>query len=126
MDTIGDPVLAPDSSGFTIHVANAGCTDVTLGWLKLLYAPGSANMRDFLVDGIHGYGYPIPNGQRGTRSGDTVRFTPVTVAPNRSQVVELEFLDFHVDSLGVDTTTMVVGKWFEFQFEDGSSIQVKP
>jgi hypothetical protein len=125
MDTVGDLILAPDSSGFTLHVANSGNKALTIGSFELGRAD-FAWMRDFVVDGVHGYGYPIPNGQRGTGSGDTILFTPITVAPNRAQVVELQFLDFHVDSLGADTTTMVVGKWFRFQFEDGHSIEVRP
>ncbi|HTW92331.1 MAG TPA: PQQ-binding-like beta-propeller repeat protein [bacterium] len=126
MDTVGSPILAPDSSGFTIHVANAGNKDVTIGSLKTHYSTGFAWMRDFLADSVHGFGYPIPSGRRGTWSGDTIRFTPITVAPNRTQVVDLQFLDFHVDSLGADTTTKVVRELFRYQFEDGSSIQVQP
>jgi outer membrane protein assembly factor BamB len=127
MDTVGDPVLTPDSSGFTVHVVNAGNKGVTVG--SLVYVReygGRVYLRDFLVNGTHGDGYPIPTGQRGTGRRDTIRFAPITVAPNRSQMVELEFLDFHVDSLGADTATRVVGRSFQFGFEDGSSIWVKP
>jgi len=126
MDTVGNPILAPDSSGFTVHVANNGSGQVTIGSLKFIAGPDSAYMRNFLVDGAHAYGYPIPNGQPGTEPGDTMLFAPVTVAPHGSQQVELQFLDFHVDSVGVGTTTDVVGKEFRFRFADGREVVVQP
>ncbi|HTW92330.1 MAG TPA: PQQ-binding-like beta-propeller repeat protein [bacterium] len=126
VDTVGDPVLAPDSSGFTIQVANTGNTPLTLNYLWYNIAPPSAYMRDLLVNGAHGYGYPIQSGQRGSIPPDTMRFAHVTIAPNRAQAVEFGFLDFHVDSLGLGTTTNVAGKDFGFYFIDGSAISVRP
>lgn len=126
VDTVGNPSLAPDSSGFTIHVANTGNTPLTLNSLWYNIAPPSAYMRDFLVNGAHGYGYPIQSGQRGAIPPDTMRFAHVTIAPNRAQEVEFGFLDFHVDSLGLDTTTNVAGQDFGFYFIDGSAISVRP
>jgi outer membrane protein assembly factor BamB len=126
MDVHGMPITAPDSSGFTVYVANVGNTEVTISSLEFIAAPDSAYMRDFLVDSARGYGYPIPTGQPGTKPIDTLLFTPVTVAPNWSQDVELAFLDFHVDSRGIDVHTNVVGKEFRFRFPDRWEMVVRP
>ena len=58
--------------------------------------------------------------------GDTLFFAPVTVAPNGSQQVELQFLNFHGDSLGFTNHINVVGKEFSFRFADGWEIVVRP
>jgi len=119
-------ITAPDSSGFTVGVVNVGNNEVTISSLEFTAAPDSAYMRDFLVDSARGYGYPIPNGQPGTRPIDTLLFTPVSVAPNGSQAVEFAFLDFHVDSLGIAVHTNVAAKEFRFRFEDSPEISVHP
>jgi outer membrane protein assembly factor BamB len=126
VDTVGDPVLAPDSSGFTIRVDNTGNTPLTLNYLLFVSPSDSAYMRDFLVNGAQGQGFPIPNGQRGAMALDSLRFDQITIAPNRAQEVEFQFLDFHVDSLGADTTTHVDKRDFQFRCADGSQILVRP
>jgi len=83
-------------------------------------------MRDFVVEGNHGNGYPIPNGMPGTGPGDTVCFAPVTIAPNGTELVELYFGEFHLDELGNDVRANVAGKVFVFRFDDGSVITVNP
>ena len=102
---VGAPVLPPDSSGFLIHIANVGAVEDTVNWLVFFDTPESAYMRDFRIAANHGIGYPIPNGQPGTGPGDPVHFAQVTIAPDMSQMAELFFGDFHVDPLGIDTSS---------------------
>jgi len=123
---VGTPALPPDSAGFLIRVVNEGTVEDTVSWLEFFDIPDSAFMRDFRFDANTGIGYPIPNGQPGTRPGDTVRFAPVTIAPDMSQMVELYFADFSVDELGNGLRTNVHGKEFVFRFSDGSVITVRP
>jgi len=83
-------------------------------------------MRNFYIGADH-CGYPVPSGLPGTGPGDTVHFTtPVGIAPNGTELVELYFGDFHVDSLGVDSRTNVHGKQFVIRFDEGSVITVDP
>jgi hypothetical protein len=83
-------------------------------------------MRDFIVDGNHGNGYPIPNGMSGTGPGDTAHFASATIAPDMSQISELFFMQFNVDELGNGTIANVGGKHFVLRFSDGSVIAVTP
>ena len=123
---VGQAILPADSSGFLINVINDGTVEASVSSLEFFNTPESAYMRDFRIDADH-CGYPTPNGMPGTGPGDTVHFTaPVTVAPNGSQLVELCFADFHVDSLGADIRINVSGKQCRFRFEDGSAITVNP
>ena len=125
LDMVGNPAVAPDSSGFLIRVANHGNSEDTIS--SLIFSGGyDAYMRDFLVDSMHGYGFPIPDMQPAPGPGDTLLFAPVTVAPNGSQQVELQFLNFHGDSLGFTNHINVVGKEFGFRFADGWEIVVRP
>jgi outer membrane protein assembly factor BamB len=126
MDTVGDPVLAPGSSGFKVRVANAGNAEVVVGSLDFVSGPPNAYMRDFRINGQSGYGFPVPSGQPGAGPDDTLLFSPITVPPNRSMIVELEFLDFHVDSLGLDSIANVAGRDFTFGFADHWVIYVRP
>ena len=126
IDTLGDPVLV-DTSGFTARFVNAGNKAITMSSLGFeAVQRATAYMRDFLVDGAHGNGYPIPNEQTGTGPGNTMRFAPVTLAPNRSQTIEFGFLDFHIDPTGVESTRNVVGNTFGFRFENGQGFWIKP
>ena len=112
-----------DTAGFLIHVVNTGTVEDTISSLEFFDTPESAYMRDFHIDGNLGIGYPKMTGEAGAGPGDTVNFAPVTVAPNMSQMVELFFAHFYVDSPGVDTTTNVPGKEFRFRFSEGSDIE---
>jgi hypothetical protein len=123
---VGAPMLPPDSSGFLILGVNVGTVEDTVSWLAFSDTSESLYMRDFRIEANHGVGYPVPNGQPGAGPGDTVRFAPVTIAPDMSQVVELYFAEFHADSLGNDFAANVHGKQFVFRFDDGSVITVNP
>jgi hypothetical protein len=123
---VGQAMLPADSSGFLIKVVNEGTVDVTVNSLVFSDTSEFLYMRDFVVEADHGTGYPIPNGMPGTGPGDTVKLQePVTIAPDMSQMVELYFADFHVDSLGAGERANVSGKVFVFRFNDGSVITVK-
>ncbi len=121
---VGAPKLTPDSKGFLIQVVNDQPDDVIVSSINFLSTSAPLYMRDFRIEADHiltGSGLP------GTGPGDTLSFTaPVTIAANDAQLVELSFADFHVDSLGTDTSVVVTGNTFEFRFSDGSEITVNP
>jgi len=124
----GAPMLTPDSSGFLINVVNDQPDDVIISWLSFFGTPDAAFMRDFRINADHA-GYPIADGLPGTGPGDTVNFTPVTIAPNGSELVELYFADFYVQEVvnpPPGTKANVHGKTFQFRFSDGSVITVNP
>jgi hypothetical protein len=123
---VGSAALTPDSSSFRIAVVNGGTVDVTVSSLEFLDAPDSAYMRDFLIEGNRGIGFPLGPADAGIGQGDTVHFAPVTIAPDMSQMVELYFGNFYVDPLGNDTIANVGGKEFVFHFSDGSVLAVTP
>jgi hypothetical protein len=123
---VGAPSVTPDGSGFLINAVNDGMVEDTINWLQFFDTPDSAYMREFRIDAQSGYGFPVPTGQPGAGLGDTVRFAPVTIAPDMSRVVELLFMDFHSDPLGNDMPATVYGKHFVFRFSDGSEITVDP
>jgi outer membrane protein assembly factor BamB len=124
---VGAPMLSPDNSGFIVGVVNDGTIEDTVNLLEFNDTPESAYMRDFVVGADHGTGYPIPSGMPGTGPGDTVHFDePVAIAPNGTQLVELYFVDFHLDEPGNDVRANVAGKEFVFRFDDGSVITVTP
>ena len=124
---VGQPLLTPDSSGFKIFVANDRAAEVTISWLEFLGAPDSAYMRNFYINGYPGIGFPMqPGPPTGVGRGDTVFFAPVTIAPDLSEMAELMFLDFYLDSRGVEPKANVSGKTFRFRFSDGSDIIVEP
>ncbi|HTW92459.1 MAG TPA: hypothetical protein VMH22_12220 [bacterium] len=126
LQLVGAPALSGDSSSFMIHIGNAWEAEDTIRSLEFFQAPESTYMRIFLINGSFGTGYPIPIGLPGTGRGDTVRFAPVTVGPSMSQTVELDFLDFFVDSLGTGPKANVQGKQFVLRFDDGSELTVQP
>jgi hypothetical protein len=124
---VGQPTLSTDHKSFDINVINTQAQDITVHSLNFLPTSAPLYMRDFVIGGNPGTGYPIPNGSRGDGPSDTVNFAPVTIAPNGTQLVDLHFADFHVDSLALtDTSVFVTGNTFEFRFSDGSEITVKP
>jgi len=55
-----------------------------------------------------------------------VHFAPVTIGPNLTDEVELQFLEFHVDRTEASAYADVSGKTFKFRFSDGSEITVNP
>ncbi len=125
---VGAPKLTPDSSGFLINVVNDQPDDVIISWLSFFGTPDSAFMRDFRINADHA-GYPIADGLPGTGPGDTVNFAPVTIAPNGSELVELNFAQFKVEEVPSPppgTEANVHGKTFLFRFSDGSEITVNP
>jgi hypothetical protein len=121
---VGQPVLAVDSSGFLIHIANDGTVEDTVNWILFKQSPDSAYMRTFWVRGTL---YPIAAGQPGMGQGDTVDiFTPFVVQPNMSEQVELMFMDFYIDIPGDSARAHVDGDTFRFRFSDGSEITAMP
>jgi hypothetical protein len=120
---VGPPQTLIDDSGFLIHIVNTQTDDVTISWLQVehIITPDSAYMRQFLVDGNEGIGFPMSSGGKGV--GDTTYFAPVTIAPNMSQEVDLMFGDFHVDTTAASPMANVVGKEFQLLFSDGSEIE---
>jgi hypothetical protein len=121
---VGQPVLAVDSSGFLIHIANDGTVEDTVNWILFKQSPDSAYMRTFWVRGTP---YPIAAGQPGMGQGDTVDiFTPFVVQPNMSEQVELMFMDFYIDIPGDSARAHVDGDTFRFRFSDGSEITAMP
>jgi prepilin-type N-terminal cleavage/methylation domain-containing protein len=125
---VGAPTLNGDSSGFLINVVNDQPDDVIISSLAFFATPESAYMRDFRINSDHA-GYPTADGLAGTGPGDTVNFTPVTIAPDGSELVELYFADFYVQEVinpPPGTKANVHGKTFLFRFSDGSEITVNP
>ena len=123
---VGSAALTPDSSSFRIIVVNDGTVDATVSSLEFLDSPDSAYMRDFLIEGNHGIGFPLGPTDAGIGRGDTVHFAPVTIAPDMSQMSEFFFMQFYVDRLGNGTLANVGGKEFVLRFSDGSVIAVTP
>ena len=123
---VGAPMVTPDGSGFLIRVANEGTVAVAVESLTFSETSSPLYMRDFLIDVESGYGFPVPTGQPGAGPGDIVRFAPVTIEPNGSQLAELYFADFHLDPLGAPPQADVRGRTFRFRFSDGSVIAVTP
>lgn len=119
----GTPTLAPDSKGFLIKILNSQSDSVTVSYLRFTSGSDSLYMRDFYIGSDHA-NTPVPSGLSGFGPGDTLRFTPpgVTLAPNG--LIDAFFNDFHVDSLGIDTSVVVTGHTFQFVFSDGSEITV--
>ena len=119
-----EPML--DSSGFRIVIVNDRTTAATISWLEFFGTPDSAYMRDFVIDGNHGAGFPLGPTDPGIGPGDTVPFAPVTIAPNGSQLVELLFQQFYPVSVPApphDTLANVCGKEFQLRFSEGSEIE---
>ena len=115
-----------DSSGFRLYVVNDQPDDVTVSWLHFFQTPDSAYMRDFLIAGTRGTGFPLGPADLGIGDGDTVHFASVTIAPNGSQLVELLFQQFFPDSILAppnDTLANVCGKEFQLRFSEGSEIK---
>lgn len=124
---VGGPHLAPDSSGFMISVVNEGTTEDTVKWILFKQSPSSAYMRNFVVNGAPGGGFPVLPGEPGIGQGDTVNVSPACVVqPNMSESVEFQFLDFYTDSLGDSARSSIGGDTFLFRFNDGSEITVRP
>jgi len=122
---VGTPTLTPDNKGFLIKILNSQSDSVTVSYLSFTSGSDSLYMRDFYIGSDHA-GTPVPSGLSGFGPGDTLRFTPpgVTLAPNG--LIDAFFNEFHVDSLGTDTSVVVTGHTFQFVFSDGSEITVYP
>ena len=123
---VGAAEPATDSSGFRLYVVNDQPDDVTISWLHFFQTPDSAYMRDFLIAGTRGTGFPLGPADLGIGDGDTVHFASVTIAPNGSQLVELLFQQFFPDSILAppnDTLANVCGKEFQLRFSEGSEIK---
>jgi hypothetical protein len=123
---IGSATTLPGGSGFVIKIANDQSENITIDWLVFKQAPDSAFMRDFTIRGNHPIGFPLTPADPGIGLGDTVHFAPVTIGPNLTDEVELQFLEFHVDRTEASAYADVSGKTFKFRFSDGSEITVNP
>lgn len=125
---VGTPELVPDLSGFKIFVVNDQPDDVTLTsllFLRVTPKPESTFMRTFYINGVPGFGFPLPLGNpNGVGQGDSVRFVPpVTIAPDG--MAELMFQDFYKTKTGTPPDKVnVSGMTFVFRFSDGSEIEV--
>jgi len=124
----GQPTRTSGNDGFLINIVNDGVTDDTISWLRFADTPAdSAYMRNFAIGGNPPGGqFPVPAGRSGLSKGDTAFFSALAVQPDMSEQVQVQFLDFWVDSLGEAAHTNVSGKVFTFIFSDGSEITVKP
>jgi hypothetical protein len=83
-------------------------------------------MRDFVIDGNHGTGFPLGATDPGLGNGDTAFFAPVTIAPDGTQLVELLMMRFYAVAIPVpphDTLANVCGKEFQLRFSEGSEIK---
>jgi type II secretory pathway pseudopilin PulG len=120
------PVMPIDTSGFFIRiVSDYSDSSVTINWLQFAGTSAGLYMRDFRIESQQGQGFPRLPGQDGAGPGDTVKFlSPVTIPPNG--LVELWFMDFHVNPQGTDGPANVDNRTFEFRFDDGSRITVNP
>jgi hypothetical protein len=124
---VGQPVVDPGGKYFLIRVVNAGSDPTTVDSFDFLSTSALLYMRDFAIDGVTGFGFPITGGNPGKGPGDLVRFQPpLTIASDRAQVVELYFDDFYADPLGAPPPADVRGHTFELRFSDGSEIAVTP
>jgi hypothetical protein len=124
---VGQPKAAPQGEWFMIQVMNTGLDSVTVDSFNFLSTSAPLYMRNFLIDGVTGFGFPIIVPNPGKGPGDMVRFQPaLTIAPDKSQVVELYFDDFHASQQGAPPQADVRGDTFRFRFSDGSKITVSP
>lgn len=123
---VGSAQPTLDSSGFRFVVTNDWNTEVTVSWLHFYQTPESAYMRDFYIDGNPGIGFPRIATAPGVGNGDTAFFTPVTIAPDGTQLVELLFQWFFpvaIPAAPHDTSANVCGKEFQLRFSEGSQIE---
>jgi prepilin-type N-terminal cleavage/methylation domain-containing protein len=127
LQVVGAPRLTSDSAGFRIDIVNTGMADITVNWLWCFDTnPDSAFMRSFTIDGNFGTGYPKTPGEDGTGPGDTILFAPVTISPNMTEKVELLFQEFYETENGLGQRANVYNKVFQYRFDDGSEITVRP
>jgi type II secretory pathway pseudopilin PulG len=127
LEMVGQPKAAPQGEWFMIQVMNTGLDSVTVDSFNFLSTSAPLYMRNFLIDGVTGFGFPIIVPNPGKGPGDMVRFQPaLTIAPDKSQVVELYFDDFHASQQGAPPQADVRGDTFRFRFSDGSKITVSP
>jgi len=123
---VGPAQSTADSSGFRLLVINDRTTEDTISWLEFFRTPDSAYMREFMIDGNHGTGFPRGPTDPGLGNGDTVSFAPVLIAPNGTQVVELLFQYFFPVAIPApphDTLANVCGGEFQLRFSDRSEIE---
>ncbi len=123
---VGSAQPTPDGDGFRLYVVNDQATPVIVNWLHFYQTPESAYMRDFYIDGNPGIGFPRTATAPGVGNGDTAYFTPVSIAPDGADLVELLFQWFYpvaIPTVPPDTTAKVSGKLFQLRFSDNSEIK---
>jgi hypothetical protein len=121
---VGQPMVTPDGSGFLIRVANEGTDSVSVSSLKFLSTSDAAYLRSYKID-VQPVVYLGP-GVPGIGPGDSISFTPVTIAPDMVQLVELYLADFRLGPQASDPLATVSGRTFVLRFSDGSVIAVTP
>jgi len=124
---VGPPQTYYDTSGFKIYIVNDGPEEDTITGIFFAQSPDTCYMRELWISGSIYNGYPLGSGVAGIAQGDSAAVNPALVVPgNMSEQVELQFMDFHVDSLGDSAKRYISGETFRFRFNDGSEITVKP
>jgi len=126
LEMVGQPTVDPGGKYFLIRVVNTGSDPVTVDFFNFLLTSAPFYMRNFRIDGVAGFEFPITAGP-GRGPGDMVRFQPaLTIAPDKSQIVELYFDEFYADPNGAPPQADVRNQTFELRFSDGSRITVNP
>ncbi len=124
LEMVGAPVLAGDSSGFSIRIVNAGTTEDTVRTIKLLVAPESAYMSIFRIAN-HIQQEQILSPRVG--SGDSVIiYPPFVIQPDRGEIVWCHFYNFCKTPVGDTTKANIYNKLFRLRFNDGSEFTVTP
>ena len=123
---VGPPILASDSTGFTLSIVNDHTLTVDIENIHFVDAPDSAYFRDLRIGGESRTPvYPLATGAIGFGSGDTAPIGgsgSYPVPGNRTEIVVLGFLDFYKDRYGATMPAKLNGETFRLRFSDGSEI----
>jgi hypothetical protein len=117
---VGQPMVDPPGTGFVIQITNEGTEDVSINSLRFLLTSASVYMRSYKID-TQPTQYLAP-GVPGIGPGDSISFTPVTIAPDMVQLVEIYLADSRVGPQVSDPPAPVSGRTFGLRFSDGSVI----
>lgn len=118
---IGQPTVGIGGSDFLIEIVNEGTDSVSIDSLRFLSTSAPVFLRSYRI----GVQSPVTlgPGDLGIGPNGSISFPRVTIAPNKSQKVELYFADFRSGPLNGDPSALVGGRIFRIRFSDGSQIE---